>query len=78
MLNFVNIVLNFLDVDGGLSEWTEWTKCSTSCGTGIIARERTCTNPVPRGKGKPCDGELTESKPCLIKECPSRCYVIIC
>lgn len=56
--------------DGAWSEYSEWSECSMSCGPGIVTRERTCTNPEPIGSGMECEGESTETKSCLVKECP--------
>ena len=39
------------------------------------ARERTCTNPLPEGKGKDCSGlgKSTEDEECVLaKPCPSK------
>jgi len=44
-------------VDGG---WSEWSKCSTTCGTGV--QTRTCTNPEPSNGGKDCEGP--DERPC--------------
>ncbi|XP_060593748.1 inactive cell surface hyaluronidase CEMIP2-like [Ruditapes philippinarum] len=57
-------------VDGGLSDWTKWSKCSVTCGVGIMKRERRCDNPRPANGGKVCEGTLFEEKACLDKECP--------
>lgn len=64
----------FVDVDGGLSEWQQWTKCDKECGNGLRKRERTCDNPEPKGKGKDCSdlGALTEAAQCKIKDCPGK------
>ena len=39
-----------------------------------MERERACTNPVPLGRGKDCSvlGPMSDSKPCIIKECPGK------
>jgi len=43
------------DVNGG---WTEWSlvssTCSKTCGSGILRRIRTCTNPKNQGAGTEC------------------------
>ena len=57
-------------VDGGFSEWGNYTECSATCGGGNQMRMRTCTNPVPLNGGKPCVGLTTESKECNMQECP--------
>ncbi|CAD5120039.1 DgyrCDS8620 [Dimorphilus gyrociliatus] len=68
--------------DGKWADWSIWSWCSKSCGGGQITRSRTCTDPVPSGKGKACDysksfnGNLvpvdrqTEIKECAKQKCP--------
>ncbi|XP_002157334.1 coadhesin [Hydra vulgaris] len=59
-------------VDGGFSEWSEWSLCSESCGKGLNKRERSCNNPSPSNGGKDCSshGSNTESR-----ECETTCAV---
>lgn len=68
--NNFNFLFFFLLVDGGFSEWTEFSKCSASCGEGSRKRTRSCTNPLPAHNGKQCIGETVETEDCKIKECP--------
>ncbi|XP_065656181.1 uncharacterized protein LOC100198541 [Hydra vulgaris] len=56
-------------IDGGLTEWSEFSECSVECGTGTKERERTCTNPIPSGAGKDCIGELHEVVECVLDDC---------
>jgi len=58
-------------VDGGLSKWSKWSKCSAKCGGGVSQRTRSCTNPAPAFGGKNCDGlgETMETKMCNNFEC---------
>merc|ERR1719376_571205 len=53
--------------DGVLSQWSEYTSCSTTCGEGEQSRTRTCT--PPGESGKPCEGSLKETKKCSLKSC---------
>lgn len=62
-----------LDVDGGWSDYGDWTQCMRSCGPGTQTRSRTCTNPPPSGEGAPCDGDATETRMCNTVDCPSDC-----
>ena len=61
MMNY-NISLFLKGVDGGWSDYTEWSACSQTCtnkGPGDIARKtrsRTCTNPSPAFGGDECRG----------------------
>uniref|UniRef100_A0A7M5TWK8 Uncharacterized protein n=1 Tax=Clytia hemisphaerica TaxID=252671 RepID=A0A7M5TWK8_9CNID len=57
-------------VDGGLSTWSAFSKCSKACGAGHTHRTRSCTNPSPAHGGKGCEGALVEKKSCKVKECP--------
>ncbi|XP_039268950.2 hemicentin-1-like [Styela clava] len=56
--------------DGGWSEWSEWTPCLVTCGSGIRNRKRTCTNPVPQYNGKFCDDDSTQTDQCSLQPCP--------
>lgn len=61
------------DIDGGFTEWSNWTACSKTCGVGQKTRERTCTNPKPKGNGKTCVGDNEEKTSCKVKNCPIDC-----
>ena len=61
-----------VDVDGGYTQWSNWTVCSKTCGGGSKSRKRTCTNPKPQGNGQPCYpslGEAEENEKCNDKKC---------
>lgn len=45
---------NVADIDGGYTEWSEWSDCSATCGGGVRTHSRTCTNPAPKNDGKTC------------------------
>ncbi|XP_078346313.1 uncharacterized protein LOC144631689 isoform X2 [Oculina patagonica] len=53
-------------VDGGYTEWEQWTDCSVKCGGGKRSRHRQCTNPVPQHGGKDCKdlGPAIETEDC--------------
>ncbi|XP_067942786.1 uncharacterized protein [Watersipora subatra] len=52
-------------VDGRLSDWTDWSDCSVTCGDGQQERTRTCV--PPQNGGEPCPSEpLSESQPCTV------------
>ena len=57
-------------VNGGFSNWSDFTKCSVTCGVGTKSRKRMCTNPAPKHGGKFCQGILEETHPCEIP-CPT-------
>ena len=61
-------------VDGNYTEWSEFQACSVTCGKGIQARSRSCTNPPPQHGGKNCSsyGHPVETKECNLRECPSK------
>ncbi|XP_033118700.1 tyrosine-protein kinase Shark-like isoform X2 [Anneissia japonica] len=57
-------------VDGGWSNYTDWSPCSVSCTGGIQTRNRTCTNPAPENGGADCVGDSGEEQRCNEQECP--------
>merc|ERR1719494_582971 len=59
-------------VNGGYSAWSDWTKCTKTCGGGEQERARTCTNPAPAHGGSDCTklGSDKESQQCETKACP--------
>ncbi|RNA19970.1 A disintegrin and metallo ase with thrombospondin motifs 20, partial [Brachionus plicatilis] len=56
-------------VDGGFSEWSEFTSCSRSCGGGVRKRYRTCDNPEPKNGGKYCVGKRVWYESCNTQNC---------
>ena len=59
-------------VDGGWSDWMNWTECSTSCEVGHKLRFRSCTNPKPQYGGRDCQGVREEKAECMLRpHCPS-------
>ncbi|CAH1782230.1 unnamed protein product, partial [Owenia fusiformis] len=70
-----NLISCDADIDGGWSvRWPDiiWGDCSVKCGGGTRTVYRTCNNPPPFNKGKPCnisDANITEAcntDPCVI------------
>ncbi|XP_045154839.1 thrombospondin type-1 domain-containing protein 7B [Echinops telfairi] len=54
-----------------LSEWTAWTRCSQTCGSGgQMSRTRFIIMPT-QGEGRPCPTELTQQKACPATPCYS-------
>eukprot|EP00927_Polykrikos_kofoidii_P064947 TRINITY_DN60751_c0_g1_i1.p1 TRINITY_DN60751_c0_g1~~TRINITY_DN60751_c0_g1_i1.p1 ORF type:complete len:1809 (-),score=251.75 TRINITY_DN60751_c0_g1_i1:69-5465(-) len=57
-------------VDCQLSEWSSWSVCASSCGSGNTFRNRNVTVP-PLNNGRRCEGVMREVKECaLSQECP--------
>ena len=57
-------------VNGGWTDYSEWTDCSADCAGGTQTRSRTCTNPEPAFKGLDCEGEAKETRECNTDPCP--------
>ena len=53
-------------VDGGLTNWGDWSAClcDHETGTGTKNRTRTCTEPAPACFGRKCEGAVKETKSC--------------
>jgi len=62
----------FILVDGGWSQWGEWSSCSTTCDYGVKTRSRSCTDPVPQQNGNPCNGSDEDSQQCILSYCPGK------
>ncbi|KAL5247791.1 hypothetical protein ACHWQZ_G019622 [Mnemiopsis leidyi] len=57
-------------VDGGYSDFGDWSECSADCGGGTQTRTRTCTNPTPAHGGDDCAGWSYETRECNTPACP--------
>lgn len=56
-----------------MNAWSNWSLCSTTCGTGFQSRFRTCTKPLHGGKH--CTGNDKEARNCTIQPCPGLCMI---
>ncbi|XP_067019938.1 coadhesin-like [Acropora muricata] len=56
-------------VNGGFSEWTDFSACDKTCGPGVKKRTRTCSNPPPANEGKNCEGPADEVQDCNVTPC---------
>ena len=74
MINFIFLV----GIDGGYSEWSVWSLCSTTCGAGVKVRSRVCNSPVPTRGAIDCNrlGSPYETYECNEGECPKGTYEI--
>ena len=60
--------VNLCPVDCEMSAWSQWSMCSTTCGTGFRTRFRNVTRQSANW-GKDCPTNLLEQEPCLENEC---------
>ena len=67
----------FVLVDGGFSNWTDWSICSRPCGEGTSFSRRYCNNPVPALKGKECSGIDIMTKPCYMPNCMCMLFFVL-
>ena len=65
-----SVMLRFITVDGGWSEWKEETECSAKCGGGIVTKTRNCSTPSPSCGGRHCQGDNTTNASCNTHCCP--------
>ncbi|KAG7490435.1 A disintegrin and metalloproteinase with thrombospondin motifs 12-like [Solea senegalensis] len=56
-------------VNGGWGQWSTWSHCSKTCGTGVQSADRECNNPKPEFGGKYCTGERKRYRTCNTKPC---------
>ena len=63
-----------LPIEGGFSEWSDWSVCSATCGLGEQYKRRSCTNPKPSFDGRNCSslGSTEEVRSCNITSCPGK------
>lgn len=52
--------------DGNWSAWSDWAACSVSCGRGMKARTRNCSDPPPVNGGDECIGISVQRAHCHI------------
>ncbi|KAG2465273.1 ATS16 metalloproteinase, partial [Polypterus senegalus] len=56
-------------VHGHWSDWSKWSTCSRTCGSGVTYRERQCNNPRPVYGGRFCEGSSRVYKLCNTQMC---------
>ena len=61
-------------MDGGYTEWGNWSACSVTCGTGQRIRTRECTNPAPAHGGEECAGRAMQTLVCTLPLCAGQLY----
>lgn len=71
-------LLSLQIVDGAWSRWGSWGACSTTCGTGVHIRYRSCDSPKPAYGGHNCRGANHQSQKCNLGPCPSTSFIICC
>jgi len=59
-------------VDCLLSQWSDYSECSRSCGHGGKTRTRSIVIAAAHG-GKPCDNNTAVESPCFVSVCPVDC-----
>uniref|UniRef100_A0A034V8Q7 Spondin-1 n=1 Tax=Bactrocera dorsalis TaxID=27457 RepID=A0A034V8Q7_BACDO len=58
----------FQTVDCIMSEWSNWSECSVSCGTGYSNRSRYVIT-EPRNGGQPCPKRKVKVRSCVMADC---------
>uniref|UniRef100_A0A8R1XSM7 Peptidase M12B domain-containing protein n=1 Tax=Onchocerca volvulus TaxID=6282 RepID=A0A8R1XSM7_ONCVO len=57
------------DQENNWSEWTSWNQCSVSCGTGLQARYRRCTDSSQNSISFSCPENSMETRECNMGTC---------
>ena len=73
----MGMLRSFTIVNGGFSNWTEWSICDRPCGNGLRTRRRYCNNPVPALNGLECNGTDIMTVPCFMQNCTRTCTFVI-
>ena len=77
-LIFLRIFGGFFAVHGNFTEWSEWSICAVTCGTGQIHRTRECNNPAPAYNGNDCFGLRKEDQYCSMPNvCPRKLSLVL-
>lgn len=61
-----------VSVDGGWGDWSQWSACSKTCGSGEKTRSRQCDSPAPSHGGDYCLGGVSRTSQrntCYIRDC---------
>ncbi|KAK3539221.1 hypothetical protein QTP86_030738, partial [Hemibagrus guttatus] len=56
-------------VNGGWGQWSTWSHCSRTCGSGVQSADRECDEPKPAFGGKYCTGERKRYRMCNTLAC---------
>ena len=70
MRNVVCVCVCVPVVHGQWAQWSAYSICSKSCGTGVQQRTRQCSNPAPQYGGDNCIGSGLEETACQMPPCP--------
>ncbi|XP_060602334.1 protein DDB_G0287365-like isoform X2 [Ruditapes philippinarum] len=56
-------------VNGKNGQWSEWSSCSVTCGSGYQYKKRECNNPMPQHGGTPCPTPHYRERNCKLDAC---------
>ena len=62
----------FNTVDGKWGDWSMWSGCSVTCGSGQKSSTRSCDNPAPAYGGKECINGASRIESCDAGDCSSK------
>lgn len=67
-----NCFIQHCSINGGWSNWSAWSSCSKTCGTGVKKTTRSCNNPIPQYGGRLCVGNSFKESVCTTNRCQGK------
>uniref|UniRef100_A0A665TPR4 Spondin-1 n=1 Tax=Echeneis naucrates TaxID=173247 RepID=A0A665TPR4_ECHNA len=70
VLTPIPLLMHIYTIPCMLSPWSDWSRCSVTCGRGVRTRQR-----MLKSDPAECSEELEQTEKCMLSECPVDCMV---